>query len=50
MIHAPESHESCVARSEINYYQNGDALQIMNCLDAIGLGDGREIFIIDFSL
>jgi hypothetical protein len=26
MIHAPDSHESCVARSEINYFQNGDVV------------------------
>jgi len=36
-----------LVRDEAEYYTPKGGVNIMNCFDAIALGDGREVWIID---
>ena len=37
----------CMTRSEPDYFESGTIINMLSCEKAIGLGDGREVFIIN---
>jgi hypothetical protein len=43
-IHPISEEEHCWARASPQYYTENTYIQVMDCIEAIGLGDGREIF------
>jgi len=37
----------CLSRSDNNFNKNRETLHVVNCIDAIAMGDSREVFVID---
>jgi len=37
----------CLTRADSNFNRPKEILNMLNCIEAIGIGDTREIFIVD---